>query len=49
MDLFTEGGLNTYLEEMNNAYTINQDGTHPNTEGYELFYVNPVVARLTGL
>ncbi|MCM2675905.1 SGNH/GDSL hydrolase family protein [Alkalicoccobacillus plakortidis] len=48
LDLYTEGGLNTHLGEMNAAYTINQDGTHPNTEGYELFYVNAVVTRLVG-
>ena len=42
VDLFTTSAFNTELSEYL-VYTMNNDGVHPNKEGYELFYVPQIV------
>ena len=52
VDMHTEGGLNTRFEPYCEAYTLktsakpNGDGTHPNGDGYRVFYVPKIAAKL---
>lgn len=52
VDLFNEGGLNTWIFEMKKKYTYDTygtgsgDGTHPNADGYNTFYVPRITAKL---
>lgn len=38
-DAFGESGLNGWNETQNELFMVDQDGTHPTTEGYKHFYV----------
>lgn len=49
LDLFNESGLNVNIQEIKEKYTTNSDGTHPNAEGYELFYVPKIEAWMKTL
>ena len=46
VDIYNEGGLNTNIKKMNDLYTNNADGTHPNFNGYELFYVPKIESKM---
>ena len=39
VDLYEEGGLNTYITHHRTNYTSNSDGTHPNLDGYLKYYI----------
>jgi lysophospholipase L1-like esterase len=47
VDLYSEGGLNTWISNMSTTYT--DGGTHPNQTGYNLFYVPPITAKMKTL
>ncbi|MFP7479463.1 SGNH/GDSL hydrolase family protein [Terribacillus saccharophilus] len=47
VDLYSYGGLNTFIDVMKNMYT--DTGTHPNEAGYELFYVPHIEETLKKL
>ena len=47
VDLYEEGGLNTNISIMETTYT--DTGTHPTLEGYELFYVPMIEAKMKSL
>ena len=50
VDLYSECGLNTNLPGMVGAYTIaNDDRTHPNTLGYELFYTPLIESKMKSI
>ena len=50
VDLYSEGGLNTHLSGMIGTYTIaNDDRTHPNTLGYELFYTPLIESKMKSI
>lgn len=54
VDLFNAGGLNTFLPGMKQAYTLTNlkpegDGTHPNTDGYNVFYTPQIESMLLRL
>jgi hypothetical protein len=44
-DLYNEGGLNTYISAMQTAYS-DSGGTHPNADGYNLFYVPRISSKM---
>ena len=48
-DCYEKGGLNAYIDELNNAYltggeSTSGDGCHPNKEGYERYYVPQLIS-----
>lgn len=45
VDMYNEGGLNTTFTAHRTTYTNNSDGTHPNANGYNLFYVPKIGAK----
>jgi lysophospholipase L1-like esterase len=47
VDLYKEGGLNTWNTNMRTLYT--DTGTHPNGAAYNLFYVPPITAKMKSL
>ncbi|MBT2696337.1 BppU family phage baseplate upper protein [Bacillus sp. ISL-40] len=47
VDLYSEGGLNTWITNMKTTYT--DTGTHPTGEAYNLFYVPPIEAKMKSL
>ena len=49
LDLFNCSGLNVNIQEIKQKYTTKGDGTHPNAEGYELFYVPKIEAWMKTL
>ena len=50
VDTYKYSGLNTNISSMRGVYTIGEaDGTHPNTAGYETFYVPMIVNKLTSI
>jgi len=55
VDLFNEGGLNTWLPEMKKKYTYDTyatgsgDGTHPNGDGYNVYYVPRITSKMKQL
>ena len=49
VDLFNEGQLNTNVPVMKSNYTLNEDGTHPTYEGYDLFYVPPIEDKMRSI
>ena len=50
VDLLNEsGGFNCNLEHIAKAFTTNGDGCHPNVEGYEKYYVNPIKSKMEQL
>ena len=48
IDIYNEGGLNTYIADYKTLYTNNADGTHPNELGYNTFYVPLIEKNLKG-
>lgn len=48
IDIYNEGGLNTYITDYKTLYTNNADGTHPNELGYNTFYVPLIEKNLKG-
>lgn len=48
IDIYNEGGLNTYIADYKALYTNNADGTHPNELGYNTFYVSLIEKKLKG-
>lgn len=48
IDIYNEGGLNTYITDHKTLYTNNADGTHPNELGYNTFYVPLIEKNLKG-
>lgn len=44
IDIYREGGLNTYIADYKTSYTNKADGTHPNELGYNTFYV-PLIEK----
>lgn len=46
VDLFNDGDLNTKIVDMRNAYTTREDGTHPNVEGLNMFYVPMITSEM---
>ena len=48
IDIYREGGLNTYIADYKTLYTNNADGTHPNELGYNTFYVPLIEKNLKG-
>ena len=49
LDLFNCSGLNVNIQEIKQKYTTNGDGTHPNADGYEKFYVPKIEAWMKTL
>lgn len=49
VDLFNGGQLNTNVPVMKSNYTLNEDGTHPTYEGYDLFYVPPIEDKMRSI
>ena len=49
LDLFNCSGLNVNIQEIKQKYTTNGDGTHPNADGYEKFYVPKIEAWMRTL
>ena len=48
LDLIHESQLNTILDTYKNNYTVG-DGVHPNTLGYNKFYVDKIISKLKSL
>lgn len=48
VDLFENGRFNTYLDKYK-ALCANSDGVHPNEQGYNLYYVPQIEAKLKNL
>lgn len=48
VDLFENSAFNTELEAYL-AYTMNNDGVHPNKDGYEMFYVPQIVSAMESI
>jgi lysophospholipase L1-like esterase len=52
-DLYSDGGLNADNTDQRLKYTYDSynkgtgDGTHPNEEGYEKFYVPEILEKMT--
>lgn len=49
VDLNAISPLSRYIEPLKNAYTNNQDGWHPNEEGYRKYYCDPIEQWLLNL
>ena len=49
VDLYEEGQLNTTITVHKEKYTDNQDSTHPNRLGYDLFYIPKIETKLKTL
>lgn len=49
LDLFEEVTLDINSDEIRQKYFYNEDGVHPNKEGYELFYVPKIEAWMKTL
>ena len=50
IDIWGEGGLNPYMDSLNNAYmnggaNIHPDGCHPDAQGYMKYYVPRLIAE----
>ena len=43
IDLRELSGMDTEIDSVKNSYTSNSDGVHPNENGYDRFYVNPII------
>ena len=48
LDLIHESQFNTILDFYKNTYTVG-DGVHPNTSGYNKFYVSKIIIKLKSL
>ena len=48
LDLWKDCRANAAIEPYI-QYTNNEDKTHPTQEGYELFFVNPIIAKLSSI
>ena len=46
IDLRELSGMDTEIESVKSSYTSNSDGVHPNENGYDRFYVNPIISIL---
>lgn len=46
LNLYDEGGLNTNITSLRDLFTVNSDGTHYNSDGYDKFLVNQVNSEL---
>lgn len=49
IDLNAGSPLSRYVEELKNTYTNNQDGWHPNEDGYKKYYCDPIEAWMKNL
>lgn len=49
LDLFLKSGMNCQINDIASRYTINSDGTHPNSDGYNTFYVPQILTLLESL
>lgn len=49
IDMTKNSQLNTGIAYFKNTYTVNSDGVHPNTNGYNIFYVPYITNRLKEL
>lgn len=55
VDIYNEGGLNSFIPEYKKQYTNatsekpDGDGTHPNGEGYNVFYVPQIESKMRNI